>query len=133
MMGKQSSSNLFSLPNQICEYTEKYLPWQCAAAEGHHVVMVAHGTGGSYHLHLSTGSLQIRHRGLSVGGASRQDGLWSVGGQGVGGGPRDDGLWLAGNQGVVNYNWTTNRSQTVNPFFSPSIYPGSPDILQLVP
>ncbi len=65
--------------------------------------MVAQGTGWRYHLHLSTGSLQIGQRRLSVGGASRQDGLWLVGGQGVGRCPRDDGLWLAGSQGVVTY------------------------------
>lgn len=76
--------------------------------------MDSQGTGWSYHLHLSTGSLQIGQRGLSIGGASCQDGLWLVGGQGVGRGPRNDGLWLAGDHGVVTYKWTTGRGQIAN-------------------
>lgn len=74
--------------------------------------MVTLGTGWGYHLHLSTGSFQIGHRRLSVGGTSRQDGLWSVGGQSVGRGPGDDGLWLAGSQRVVTCKWITGRGQT---------------------
>lgn len=97
----------------ICSDSEvvKTLPWQCAAAEGHHVVMVAQGTGWGYHLHLSAGSLQIGQGWLSVGGASCQSGLWLVGGQRVGGGPRDDGLWLAGSEGLVTCYGINGRVQ----------------------
>lgn len=76
--------------------------------------MVSQGTGWSYHLHLSTGSLQIRQRGLSVGGASCQNGLWPVRGQGVRGSPCDDGLWFAGSQGVVSCRRTIEIGQTAN-------------------
>jgi len=59
---------------------QHHVPGQCAAAEGHHVVMVTQGTGWGDHLHLGTGSLQIGQGRLSVGGAARQDALWLVGG-----------------------------------------------------
>lgn len=77
--------------------------------------MVSQGTGWSYHLHLSTGSLQIGQRGFSVGGASCQNGLWPVRGQGVRGSPCDDGLWFARSQGVVTYSWTIEIGQTAKP------------------
>lgn len=103
---------VFSPKPNLWKMTLQYLPWQCAAAEGHHVVIVAKRTGWSYHLHLSAGSLQVGQRWLSVGGTSCQHGLWSVGGQSVGRGPCDDGLWLAGSQGVVTCKWITGRGQT---------------------
>lgn len=90
----------------------KYLPWERAAAESHHVIMVSQGTGWSYHLHLSTGSLQSGQRRLSVGGASSQNGLWPVGGQSVRRSPCDDGLWFARSQSVVTYNRAIERGQT---------------------
>lgn len=74
--------------------------------------MVTQRTGWSYCLHFCTGSLH-RHRGLSIGGTSRQYGLWSVGGQGMRWGPGDDGLRLAGSQGVVTYNWTKGRVKLI--------------------
>lgn len=107
-------SSLLSLLQKTCKqsHKRKYLPWQRAAAESHHVIMVSQGTGWSYHLHLSTGSLQIGQRRLSVGGASSQNGLWPVRGQSVRRSSCDNGLWFARSQGVVTYNWTIERGQT---------------------
>lgn len=87
---------------------KRLLPRQCAAAKGHHVVTVAKGTGRTYHFYLGAGSLQIGQGGLSVGGASREDGL-RVGGQGVGRGPSDDGFRLTGSKGMVSYKKTVWR------------------------
>lgn len=71
--------------------------------------MVSQGTGWHYHLHLSTGSLHIGHRGFSVRGTSCQYGVWPVRGQGMRRSPCDDGLRFAWSQSVVTYNWTTEK------------------------
>lgn len=76
-----------------------WLPWQCAAAEG--FITILHRTGGNDHLQISTGELHIGLRRLPVGGASCENSLCLLGGQGMRSRPDVDWLWLACCQHVV--------------------------------